>query len=560
MSTIDTISRKPFPHKSHSYLAGLVLVGCLLPIPIVATIFTAAIYIAPIPMRVPLLISSWISLNWLAIIAGLGITLVFWFLSALFFRNFTSMERANPWSGSHLQNHFSALRAGFAALQALNDNGKSLPKERFYSYQIAHEQVKAYLEEIEGLLDRKDMRWIAGSGYLQAWSLVHRAEEAMFTLEPREEVIRNAIYDEMCLVGSNITAQVSALNKLELAVKNLSAAATQYLDSTGTRDIQKVALNSKGQNSTTQNERTLVATKHLGDTATSEIATRDEKNIATDEASSVTVHDPSIATTNGTPKVANEEPSDTSDTGTSIPIAQYPDNSPPSDKPVALANDARSAPLGERPASHVIAEMEARNALRDTRRTINEYRSHLWEGLVNGRNLLMGTVMITALLTYVLFCFAIIAGATPVAITAATAFYLVGAVVGLFSRLYDESKADNASNDYNLTLARIIVTPVLSGIAGVVGVLLTTMLSLTLLKSAFSQTSDLASTQLGLADSFNLQRNSLGILIAAAFALAPNLLINTLKEKANDFTDKLRNSGASDQATSSNQPLSSNKP
>lgn len=512
------------------------------------------------------LISSWISLSWLVIIAGFGITLVFWLLSALFFRNFTSMESANPVSGSHLKNHFSALRAGFAALQALNDNGKSLPKERIYSYRIAHEQVKAYLEEIEGILDRKDMRWIAGTGYLQAWNLVHRAEEAMITLEPGEEVIREAIYDEMCLTGSSITARASALNKLELAVKNLSASATQYLDHTGNGDIQNAASNSKGQNSTTLSEIPLVAAKKLGGPTAGEMAiTKDEKNLATDGTSIVAAQGPSVATTNGTPKVANEDPSDAPVSGTSILTAQDPGSATPIDKPVVLVNDERSAATSERPAAHVIAEIEARNALRDARRIINEYRDHLWEGLVTCRNLLMGTAIITGLLTYVLFCFAIIAGASTVAITAATVFYLVGALVGLFSRLYDETKVDNASDDYNLTLARIIVTPVLSGIAGVVGVLLTTMLSLTLLKSALPQTSipqnlGPAAPQLGLEDSFNLQRNSLGILIAAAFALTPNLLINTLKKKANDFTDQLRYTGASDQATSSDQSKSGNKP
>jgi hypothetical protein len=541
MNTTDMALRKPFPHKSHSYLAGLVFFGCLIPIPIVATIFTASIYIAPISIWLQSLISSWISLNWLVIIAGFVITLVFWLLCALFSQNFTSIESANPVSASHLKNHFSALHAGFAALQALNDNGKSLPKERVYSYRIAYEQVKAYLEEIERILERKDTRWIAGTGYLRVWNLVHRAEEAMITLEPREEVIREAIYDEMRLTGSSITGRDSALNKLELAVEHLSASATQYLNHTENEDIQNSTSNLNGPNNTNLSERLLVAAKILEDPRTDKMdITKDEKNRTTGGTSIVTTQDPNVATTNGTLKVANENPSDAS--GSANPI----------DKPDVLVNDERNT-------THVIAEVEARNALRDARRVINEYRDHLWEGLVTSRNLLMGTAIITGLLTYVLFCFAIIAGATPAMITAATAFYLVGALIGLFGRLYDESKVDNATDDYNLTLARIIVTPVLSGIAGVLGVLLTTMLSLTLLKSALPQNVVLAVPQLGLDDTFNLQRNSLGILIAAAFALTPNLLINTLKKKANDFTDKLQNTGASDQATSGVQSKSGNK-
>ena len=85
------------------------------------------------------------------------------------------------------------------------------------------------------------------------------------------------------------------------------------------------------------------------------------------------------------------------------------------------------------------------------------------------------------------------------------------------------------------------------------------MLSLTLLKSALPQNGGVTLPQLGLEDSFNLRLNPLGILIAAAFALTPNLLINTLKNKANDFTDQLRNTGPSDQATSNSQSKSAYK-
>jgi hypothetical protein len=204
--------------------------------------------------------------------------------------------------------------------------------------------------------------------------------------------------------------------------------------------------------------------------------------------------------------------------------------------------------------------MEARNVLRDVRRTIDEYRDNLWEGLVTSRNILIGTATITSLLTYVLLCFAIITNASPASISAAIAFYLVGAAVGLFGRLYDESKVENVAQDYNLTLARIIVTPLLAGIAGVVGVLLAALVSVTLLKSALPQTPGSAASQLTLLDSFDIQRNTLGLLIAAAFALTPNLLINTLKKKANDFTDQLQSTSASQRTTSNDQSTSGNKP
>lgn len=545
MSTASKGSGTSVSHKSHSYLAAFILGGALLPAPIVATILTATIYISQFPPSLLSLLSPWITLNWLAITAGLAITLVLWLLSALFFKNFVSMDSANPVSAGHLRSHLSALRAGFNALHELDDNGKSLPKERLYSYRIAWAQVKAYLEEIDSLFERKDTRWVAGTGYLHAWLLIHRAEEVMLTLAPGTEVIREALHDEMSLTGSSMPARASALRKLEQAVKDISASARQYLDFTENRDLQNVATTSKGQNSTTLSDTLSVVANTPGSSTAGETAkTTDEKNPAPDETPTVTAQGPEVAIPNGMPKGANETPSNAPVSATSTVTVQTPG----------------SVVTSESPAEHIIAEMEARNVLRDVRRTIDEYRDSLWEGLVTGRNILIGTAIITSLLTYVLLCFAIITNASPASISAAIAFYLVGAGVGLFGRLYDESKVENVAQDYNLTLARIIVTPLLAGIAGVVGVLLTGLLSVTLLKSALPQTPGPAAPQLTLLDNFDIQRNTLGLLIAAAFALTPNLLINTLKKKASDFTDQLRSTSASQRTTSTDQSTSGNKP
>jgi len=119
----------------------------------------------------------------------------------------------------------------------------------------------------------------------------------------------------------------------------------------------------------------------------------------------------------------------------------------------------------------------------------------------------------------------------------------VGALTGLFGRLYIESKTDSATDDYDLTLARIVVTPVLAGLAAVGGVLLTTMLSLTVLKSPALQTS---TSQLGLGAIYNLNSNAFGIIVAAVFGLTPNLFINILQDKAKGLTDQLQKSTASE--------------
>jgi hypothetical protein len=146
--------------------------------------------------------------------------------------------------------------------------------------------------------------------------------------------------------------------------------------------------------------------------------------------------------------------------------------------------------------------------------------------------------------TYVILCIAILAGAAQTSIMAATIFGLVGALTGLFGRLYIESKADSAADDYDLTLARIVVTPVLAGLAAVGGVLLTTMLSLTVLKFPALQTSN---QQLDLGVIYNLSSNTFGIIVAALFGLTPNLFINILQDKAKALTEQLQKSSASEQ-------------
>jgi NADH:ubiquinone oxidoreductase subunit 4 (subunit M) len=118
---------------------------------------------------------------------------------------------------------------------------------------------------------------------------------------------------------------------------------------------------------------------------------------------------------------------------------------------------------------------------------------------------------------------------------AATIFFTVGALT------------DTTADDHDLTLARIVVTPVRAGLAAVGGVLLTAMLSLTVLKSPALQASN---QQLGLGTIYNLNSNTFGIIIAAVFGLTPNLFIDFLQDKAKGLTDQLQKSSASEQGKS----------
>lgn len=209
----------------------------------------------------------------------------------------------------------------------------------------------------------------------------------------------------------------------------------------------------------------------------------------------------------------------------------------------ATADHHQSGAAARAKTPDIVKVIAARNALRDARQTLDDFRIGQWDGLVRLRNQTFATAMLTGIFTYVLLCVAIIAGVGIVAMKTAAAYYLVGAIVGLFSRLYTEGQSDSAIDDYGLTVARVMITPVISGLAAIAGVMVVAFLSLNLFNTPGTKPGELP----GLDVIYNLSANPQGILIAAIFGLTPNLLVNTLQQRANDVTSKLKNSAASNQ-------------
>jgi hypothetical protein len=62
------------------------------------------------------------------------------------------------------------------------------------------------------------MRWIDATGYLNLWTRLHQAEEALIELDALESVIGGAVYDELRIQGSNIDNRDRLLAKLRKAV------------------------------------------------------------------------------------------------------------------------------------------------------------------------------------------------------------------------------------------------------------------------------------------------------------------------------------------------------
>lgn len=184
-------------------------------------------------------------------------------------------------------------------------------------------------------------------------------------------------------------------------------------------------------------------------------------------------------------------------------------------------------------------ESEARHVIREVLHSINEFRVDRIAGLIRARNNLYVTVFVTGLTAHLLLGLALIQDAPTPQITAMAAFYLVGAIVGLFRQLNEASSVDTTKEpDYGLSTARIAHTPLFSGLAAVGGVTLIALLGAVI--PAETGTTDIPSLQ----EIFDLTKNEFGLVGAAAFGLTPKLLIKRLEQQAEQYKDDLRSTAA----------------
>jgi hypothetical protein len=192
-------------------------------------------------------------------------------------------------------------------------------------------------------------------------------------------------------------------------------------------------------------------------------------------------------------------------------------------------------------------EVDARATLREMRHTVNDFRDDRWDGLVRARNHLLAALAVTGVFTFLLLALALsghgpasgagAAAALQDPIFAAAGFYLVGAVVGLFKRLSDESDSAADVEDYGLGTARLLLTPVLSGLAAVGGAFIVGMVP-ALVNGQF------ASNPPNLSSIFVLGQNPYGLVFAAIFGLSPSLLISAIGKAADQYKLDIRNSEA----------------
>ena len=192
------------------------------------------------------------------------------------------------------------------------------------------------------------------------------------------------------------------------------------------------------------------------------------------------------------------------------------------------------------------AEAAARITLREVRSTLNSFRDNRWEGFVRQRGRLLRAIAVTGIVTYVSICFVLASGPPPDFILAATLFYIVGAIAGLFVRFYHESRSSTPVDDFGLTTIRLLAIPLLSGLAGIWGALLVILLpDLAFQFSSQASTAVLQSSIFRGLNDIQYLLSPQFLLAAAVFGATPNLVIQGLQRRAEEYASELKSSTAS---------------
>jgi hypothetical protein len=127
-------------------------------------------------------------------------------------------------------------------------------------------------------------------------------------------------------------------------------------------------------------------------------------------------------------------------------------------------------------AERVSREAQAHLALRSVRNAIDEFRDGRRDGLVRSRNQLLWAGLVTGVVSYSLLALALVVRVEQADLLAAITYFLVAAVIGLFDQLRISAASQTVGEDFGLARTRLVYTPVLSGLAGIGGVVFIAML------------------------------------------------------------------------------------
>lgn len=210
---------------------------------------------------------------------------------------------------------------------------------------------------------------------------------------------------------------------------------------------------------------------------------------------------------------------------------------------------ARGAPPTPAPDPDTLpTAAEAREVLREVRFAVNDFRDDRVDGIIRARNRLLWVVLTVGITAYFALALGVLCGVDLDTLCVVSALYLVAALAGLINRLRIESSRSSAVEDYGLHLARLIATPLLSGLAGVAGVYLVAATP-ELLNVVSPTGNGTTPAVLAVNEVFDFATNKSAFLVAAAFGLVPAQLFSGLQRQAERFQVDLEKSAPAGEST-----------
>jgi hypothetical protein len=419
--------------------------------PIIASGATVCFFLAP---QVAFTLLTKDSL-WYAPVYGFLSACIICLIFAALRSRFSTASGANTHIYEELVNRHADLTArlnpadidekNHAAISSQNANSEQMTQYETKASRIAHNTY----QELHNKLfhNHSGIEWTLETGYVNAWRLVHRTQEALVGFETLQEIIGEVVHDIRSIQKSAIPDGKDLIRKMLQAVKDLSPEALAYFDE-------------------------LRADRY------------------------------------------------------------YADLFPPHPG-IDLADSTVMEPPGQTNPPKEIA----REAIRQVKHAFNVYQDSFRHSLVRERNYTYVAIALTAFITYFLLCAVILWNAKQPAIGSAVAYYMIGAITGLFVRFYNETNTKNNNappDDYGQLISRLIATPLLSGLAAIGGVLVTATLP------ALSGQSVQKPPELS--DIFNGTVSMAYLFAAALFGYAPNLIVGNLQQRARRYSTDLQNS------------------
>ena len=338
------------------------------------------------------------------------------------------------------------------------------------------------------------LRWVSATGYVNAQRALNRAEEALIDAEPVELLLGDALHDYYSLRNSRIPSSQELMAGVRKAVARI--------DPTVAAEFFEDASSPMPETPAPGNGAAL----------------------------------PTVRLTE--PAIARIEELALAESGGRTRRSGVADGIAASASSAEMA--AGAARLGGATSGLSMDELggtaASRAVLREIRFAVNDFREGALDGLVRARNRLWRTILLTALTTYLLLALAVMSRTDKNHLVAAVALFLVGAIVGLFNRLRIEGSANSAVEDFGLFEARLLHTPVVSGLAGIAGVFLVAVVSPAALSSTAGASLELPT----LGEIFDLTAHPPTLAIGAVFGLAPGLIIDRLQRETDGLKNDLR--------------------